>query len=169
MAQYKKYSDLQESVPKHIESVDSSRSSDTTVVHITGKGHRENIIAQNKVVLLDMFAPWCGPCTAVAPKVDMLAQKYGKQGVCAVIKEDVDNKFPSTQGTPPVRGVPTFFFFKNGAFVDSVVGGGIEQIESKLNELLFEYMKPSQQGDTTTQQHIEAGGGPPRRQLGIRR
>jgi thioredoxin 1 len=166
MAQYKKYSDLQEAMPKPAENL-GLKGTDTKVVQVANPTHRENIISQNKVVLLDMFAPWCGPCTAVAPQIEALAMKYNKQGICAIIKEDVDNKLPQLLGTPPVRGVPTFLFFKNGTFVDSIVGGGIDKIEAKLGELLSEYIQ--QEPRQVRPQHIEAGGPPPQRQSAIRR
>ena len=71
----------------------------------------EEIINQDKPVLVDFFATWCGPCTMQAPILEEVKQRLGDQ--VSVIKIDVDqNQAVATQYQ--VRSVPTLIIFKNG-------------------------------------------------------
>lgn len=77
-------------------------------------------VVESKVpVLVDFWAPWCGPCKAIAPILEDLAQKYGDQ--VKFVKLDVD----ANPGTPPkfgVRGIPTLILFKDGQVKATQVG-----------------------------------------------
>lgn len=83
-------------------------------------GTFENEVVASKVpVLVDFWAQWCGPCKAIAPLLDDLAQKY--EGKIKIVKLDVD----SNPGTPPkfgVRGIPTLILFKDGQVKATQVG-----------------------------------------------
>lgn len=105
--------------------------------HIESIDHKNTIIGQNKVVVIDTYGTWCGPCKAVEPKFAQLAQQYNNQGVCMLVKEDVDKGF--SEG---VRGVPLFQFYKNGQFVDNVMGADIRKVEAKIIELLNDDTHP---------------------------
>lgn len=71
------------------------------------------------VVLLDIFTPTCGPCKAMAPWVDQLAQHYA--GHIKVLKVDLTNS-PTIASMLSVRAVPTFVIFENGKLIDRHVG-----------------------------------------------
>jgi thioredoxin 1 len=71
------------------------------------------------VVLVDLWAPWCGPCRAIAPIVEELAEDY--DGRVTVGKLNVDEN-PSVPGRFMVRGIPTLLVFKDGQLADTVVG-----------------------------------------------
>jgi thioredoxin 1 len=70
-------------------------------------------------VLVDFWAPWCGPCRMVAPVVDKIAQTYA--GRLKVVKLNTDDN-PSLAGQYDVTGIPALIIFKAGAPVDRVVG-----------------------------------------------
>lgn len=77
-------------------------------------------IKQAKVpVVVDFWAPWCGPCRMLSPVVEELANAY--QGRFTVAKMNTDEN-PLTPGKLGIRGIPTLIFYQDGAEVDRVVG-----------------------------------------------
>jgi thioredoxin 1 len=86
---------------------------------VTDQNFEQEVLRSSVPVLLDFTATWCGPCRALAPIVDALAQDY--QGVLKVAKIDIDDS-PNTPERFGIRGVPTVMLFKNGQLVDQKVG-----------------------------------------------
>lgn len=80
----------------------------------------ENEVVESKIpVLVDFWAQWCGPCKAIAPILDELAQKY--EGKVKIVKLDVDHN-PATPPKFGVRGIPTLILFKDGQVKATQVG-----------------------------------------------
>ena len=70
-------------------------------------------------VLIDFWAPWCGPCRAIAPVVEELAREYA--GKVKIVKMNVDDN-PKTPAKYGVRGIPNLIVFKGGQVAEQIVG-----------------------------------------------
>jgi len=85
-------------------------------------------------VLVDCWAPWCGPCRMIAPSLDQLAAESG--GRYKIVKLNVDEN-PQTSAQFQIRSIPTLLIFKNGKVVDQIVGAVPKQtIATRLNAQL---------------------------------
>ncbi len=89
------------------------------VSHVTDANFEQEVIKSSIPVLIDFWAPWCGPCKAIAPVVDELAKDYA--GKLKVVKLNVDDN-PETAARYGVRGIPNLLIIKNGQVKEQIVG-----------------------------------------------
>ena len=89
------------------------------IVHLTDETFEDEVLKSDAPVLVDYWAEWCGPCNAIAPIVDEIAQEYA--GKLKVAKLNIDEN----SATPPrygIRGIPTLMLFKGGSVEATKVG-----------------------------------------------
>ncbi len=101
-------------------------------IELTEANFKDTI--KDGVVLVDFWAPWCGPCRMIAPVIDELAEEFeGKAKICKVNTDEQ----PAIAAEYGIRSIPTILFFKNGELVDQMVGAASKGVfEEKLNSLL---------------------------------
>jgi thioredoxin len=92
--------------------------SGTQTIALTDKGFDEAVVANPRLVV-DFWAPWCGPCRALSPVLEEIARE--EAGRVVVAKVNVDEQ-PALAGRFDVRSIPTLIFFKDGEPVDTVIG-----------------------------------------------
>jgi len=91
----------------------------SSVLSVTDNTFEQEVLKAELPVLVDFWAPWCGPCKAVAPVVEDLSKEY--DGRLKVVKLNTDEN-PKTAQAYSIKGIPSLFLFKDGVVVESVVG-----------------------------------------------
>lgn len=86
---------------------------------VTDSSFKDDVLDSEVPVLVDFWAPWCGPCRMVAPVVEEIAEQY--EGKIKVVKLNTDEN-PQVASQYGIRSIPTLMIFKGGQRVDMVVG-----------------------------------------------
>ena len=103
------------------------------VMDINDDSFEEDVLKAAIPVLVDFWAPWCGPCKAIAPTVEQLAKDFGDK--IKFTKCNVDDN-PITPAKYGIRAIPTLMFFKDGEIAEQITGmvakAKLEEAISKL-------------------------------------
>lgn len=104
------------------------------VNHFSDADFEAQVLKSGQPVLIDFWAPWCGPCKAIGPVIDELAGEF--DGKVKIGKMNVDDN-PATPGKYGIRAIPTLILFKNGEVLDQITGAvGKPQLTAMLNKAL---------------------------------
>ena|SRR3989338_5550052 len=106
------------------------------MLHPTDATFQREVLENKEPVMLEFWAPWCGPCQQMAPLLEGLAASYEGKGV-KIAKLNVDEN-PVTAGQFGVMSIPTFILFKGGKDVERFVGARSKlELENKIKSLLL--------------------------------
>ncbi len=104
------------------------------IINVTDESFDNDVLKASGPVLVDFWAPWCGPCKQIAPILDEVAAE--KQGEVTIAKINIDDN-PNTPGKYGVRGIPTLMLFKDGNVQGTKVGA---VSKAKLIEFIDEHL-----------------------------
>ena len=89
------------------------------IQHVSDSNFELEVVKAEGPVLVDFWAPWCGPCKMITPVLEKLAERFdGKLKICKVNTDES----PETPGKLGITGIPTLIVFKGGAEVERIVG-----------------------------------------------
>jgi thioredoxin 1 len=104
------------------------------ILEVNDGSFESEVLKADKPVLVDFWAPWCGPCKAIAPVIEELAAAFG--GKIKFTKFNVDES-PITPGKYGIRAIPTLIFFKEGKVADQITGMVAKsKLEESINKVL---------------------------------
>lgn len=88
-------------------------------VHVTDAAFEKTVLQSNMPVVVDFWAPWCGPCRTVAPTLDKLAKEYSGKLLVAKVNTDENPEWMMKYG---IQGIPTMLFVAGGKIIHRQVG-----------------------------------------------
>lgn len=103
-----------------------------SIINLTKDSYHNEVMGTEKVVVIDFWATWCGPCKMMAPVVEEVAKDYPDVKVCKV---NVDEE-PELSNAFKIVSIPTIVVIKNGEIIDSVVGYGPKDDIEKIIKLV---------------------------------
>lgn len=104
-------------------------------IHVTDAAFEQTVLQSKTPVIVDFWAPWCGPCKMIAPILDKLANEYGEKILIAKVNTDENPEWMMKYG---IQGIPTMLFVANGKIVHRQVGALPERM---LRDTVTQFME----------------------------
>ena len=105
-------------------------------IHVTDDAFEKTVLQSNLPIVVDFWAPWCGPCKMVAPSLDKLAKEFSGKVVVAKVNTDEDNQWAQKYN---INSIPTMLFVHDGKIIHTQVGalqeGSLRQIFTQFVEV----------------------------------
>ena len=106
------------------------------IVNATDENFKNIVLESDVPVLVDFWAPWCGPCRMIAPLIEEIADEYA--GRMKVVKLSTDENMDSALEYS-IRSIPTLGIFRDGQIVDTVIGAAPKKmLKAKIDQHLFQ-------------------------------
>jgi thioredoxin 1 len=103
-------------------------------IHVNDAAFEKAVLKSTVPVIVDFWAPWCGPCRMVAPVLEKLAAEYENKMIVAKVNTDENPEWAMKYG---VQGIPTMLFVQNGQIIDRIVGAvPYPVIKGRLDKML---------------------------------
>ncbi len=106
-----------------------------TPLHVTDGAFEKTILKSSTPVIVDFWAPWCGPCKTIAPILDKLAREYAGKVIVAKVNTDENPEWAQKYG---IQSIPTMLFVADGKILFRQVGGLPEKI---LKETITQFLE----------------------------
>ena len=110
-------------------------------IHVTDEAFEKTVLESKIPVIVDFWAPWCGPCRMVAPVLDKLAKEYSDKLLVAKVNTDENQQWSNQY---EVQGIPTMLFIASGKVVHRQVGA---MPEPMLRDMVTEFLNVVEQVD----------------------
>lgn len=107
----------------------------TAPVHVSDANFEKTVLQSTTPVIVDFWAPWCGPCKVVGPMLDKIAQEYAGKVIVAKVNTDEDPEWAQKYG---VQGIPTMLFIAGGKIIHRQVGALPERM---LNQAVAQFLE----------------------------
>lgn len=113
-------------------------------IHVTDAAFEKTVLESSLPVIVDFWAPWCGPCKMVAPVLDKISEEFAGKLIIAKVNTDENSEWAMQYG---VQGIPTMMFIYDGKVINRQVGAlpepMLREVIDQFLDVVEDYEKPS--------------------------